>query len=464
MKIDRRSAIYVMLAAALGVVLTLATIGALVTMGRDGGVPGVQAILYRNVQYQEDGAHTSGDVGTVGLAVRKDTATALAGTDGDYVPVIVDSSGRLWTKIGNTSDITVTLDGEEVDMSDDLTRLLGKTTNYDVLANGTITNTVGTVEMAGAGLSTIGIGVSGSWAGTLVAETTAGDGVWDPIPLVDNTLGSAALSTTSNGNYLLGVAGSLTVRVRATAWTSGTATIYAEGTSAPAGVFLSRSIPTGLNSIGTVGLNAGTASIGKLGANSGTDIGDVTLNNIEDVTVTLDSETVIVDSELAAAAALADDAANPTVPTVGAGQLLYNSTAVDSSFDRERNNWSIWPFPSLQRTASGTVSLVNYNAKGAYIVVNITGIGLNQSLTVKGYVYDYDGAGTEASDQMETIWSSAALTPTGRHTYLIYPGAGAAAQDVVATVSYPLPRRWVIGTVLNNSEPITFSIGVHYIN
>jgi len=452
-----------MLAAALGVVLTLATIGALVTMGRGGEVPGVQAILYRNVQYQEDQAHASADVGTMGLAVRKDTAAGL-GADGDYVPLIVDSSGRLWTKIGNTSDITVTLDGEEVDMSDDLARLLGKITNYDVLVNGTITDTVGTVEMAGAGLSTIGVGVSGSWAGTLVAETTAGDGVWDPIPLVDNTLGSAALSTTSNGNYLLGVAGSLTVRVRATAWTSGTATIYAEGTSAPAGVFLSRSIPTGLNSIGTVGLNAGTASIGKLGANSGTDIGDVTLNNTEDVTVTLDSETVIVDSELAAAAALADDAANPTVPTVGAGQLLYNSTTVDSSWDRERNNWSIWPFPSLQRTASGTVSLVNYNAKGAYIVVNITGIGLNQSLTVKGYVYDYDGAGTEASDQMETIWSSAALTPTGRHTYLIYPGAGAAAQDVVATVSYPLPRRWVIGTVLNNSEPITFSIGVHYIN
>lgn len=43
----------------------------------------------------EDSAHASGDYGVMLLAVRKDTATALAGTDGDYIPVIVDSSGRL---------------------------------------------------------------------------------------------------------------------------------------------------------------------------------------------------------------------------------------------------------------------------------------------------------------------------------------------------------------------------------
>ena len=172
-----------------------------------------------------------------------------------------------------------------------------------------------------------------------------------------------------------------------------------------------------------------------------------------------------MDTGLPAAAALADAAANPTVPTAGAAQMLYNSTTTTgATWDRERANWSEWPFPSLQRTASGSVTVENYNAKGAYIVINITGIGVDQSLTVSASLYDYDGGGTEASDQQESLWTTAALTPTGRHTYLIYPGAGAAAQDVVATVSYPLPRLFRIGTVLNNSEPITFSIGVHYIN
>jgi hypothetical protein len=43
----------------------------------------------------EDAAHSSGDKGYMLLAVRKDTAAALAGADGDYIPLIVDANGRL---------------------------------------------------------------------------------------------------------------------------------------------------------------------------------------------------------------------------------------------------------------------------------------------------------------------------------------------------------------------------------
>ena len=50
------------------------------------------------VQFAEDVIHTSGDVGTVALVVRKDTATAVA-ADGDYIPLIVDGSGRLWVHV-----------------------------------------------------------------------------------------------------------------------------------------------------------------------------------------------------------------------------------------------------------------------------------------------------------------------------------------------------------------------------
>lgn len=46
----------------------------------------------------EDAAHASGDPGVHLLAVRKDSATALAGTDGDYQSVITDSAGRVWTR------------------------------------------------------------------------------------------------------------------------------------------------------------------------------------------------------------------------------------------------------------------------------------------------------------------------------------------------------------------------------
>lgn len=46
-------------------------------------------------QYAEDSAHTSGDKGTQALAVRKDTAAAIAATDGDYSPLQVDADGGL---------------------------------------------------------------------------------------------------------------------------------------------------------------------------------------------------------------------------------------------------------------------------------------------------------------------------------------------------------------------------------
>lgn len=48
----------------------------------------------------EDAAHASGDKGIMALVVRKDTATALAGADGDYAPLEVDASGRLWVNVG----------------------------------------------------------------------------------------------------------------------------------------------------------------------------------------------------------------------------------------------------------------------------------------------------------------------------------------------------------------------------
>lgn len=43
----------------------------------------------------EDAAHTDGDTGLVLMAVRQDSAAALAGTDGDYTPLITDANGRL---------------------------------------------------------------------------------------------------------------------------------------------------------------------------------------------------------------------------------------------------------------------------------------------------------------------------------------------------------------------------------
>jgi hypothetical protein len=140
----------------------------------------------------------------------------------------------------------------EVGLTDAIDRLVGRITNYDVLANGTLGALNETVEMAGAGLGTVGIGITGTWDGTIAVQGDVGDGVWRYLPMVDALTGAPLVTTTVNGAWNVGIAGFLTVRVLMFAYTSGTATVYMEGTSATAGVFLSKSLPTGTNNIGDV--------------------------------------------------------------------------------------------------------------------------------------------------------------------------------------------------------------------
>ncbi len=53
----------------------------------------------------EDAAHSSGDTGIIAMAVRQDTAAALATTDADYTPLITDANGRLHVLDQNSAAI-----------------------------------------------------------------------------------------------------------------------------------------------------------------------------------------------------------------------------------------------------------------------------------------------------------------------------------------------------------------------
>lgn len=64
-------------------------------------VTAVEAGASTGLAKAEDAAHSSGDYGIMALAVRTDTAAARATTDGDYIPLIVDSSGRLHVNAGS---------------------------------------------------------------------------------------------------------------------------------------------------------------------------------------------------------------------------------------------------------------------------------------------------------------------------------------------------------------------------
>ncbi len=127
--------------------------------------PGVAAT---SLGKQEDAAHASGDVGVMGLGVRKDTAIALAGSDGDYQPYILDGSGNMWVSLGTK------LAGE--DQANDVSKVEQQFTYTNIT-----TQTTTTIK-SGAG-----------YLDGFVINTPVASGVWT---IYDNTAGSGTIIAT----------------------------------------------------------------------------------------------------------------------------------------------------------------------------------------------------------------------------------------------------------------------------
>ena len=81
----------------------------------------VTADLESSAEYEEDSAHTTGDIGNFVLAVRNDTKAALAGTDGDYIPFQMNSDGELYVSdedaLTKLTEIDTVLDNIYIDTS-----------------------------------------------------------------------------------------------------------------------------------------------------------------------------------------------------------------------------------------------------------------------------------------------------------------------------------------------------------
>ena len=238
------------------------------------------------------------------------------------------------------------------DPVDEATRILGRIAAYALGASGSLTALDDTVSASVVYWGTVGVGISGTWVGTIIVEGEVGDGVWDTISLVDQTTGATATSTTSNGNWLVSAAGFENIRVRMSLYTSGTATITLWSTSAQAGVFLLHGLPTGVNSIGTVGLDAGAASIGTVGLDAGAQsVGTVGLDAGGQAigTVGVTSLPTAVQGP-----------GNPTIDSFNTAVVnLAASTADQELVADPGSGKSIWVFGlfMMADTAAGTVTL-----------------------------------------------------------------------------------------------------------
>ena len=182
---------------------------------------GLQVDIVAGAEYAEDAAHTSADTGNFILGVRNDTLAALGGTDGDYVPFQMNSSGALFVDIADGGQLDTIIDTLETT----LTAIETDAAAIEVLL------TAANVDHA----------ANEALLPTIDADTGA---IKTAVEIIDNAISGSemqvdvvAISAQSDGTYI-------------------------------GDIKFGESLP------------AGSAAIGKLAANSGVDIGDVDVTSI----------------------------------------------------------------------------------------------------------------------------------------------------------------------------------------
>lgn len=112
--------------------------------------------------------------------------------------------------------------------------------SVDFTQSGTITSLNGTVSINGQGVYTVTASITGTWAGTLIAEGQLADSTWVTIPMyvVTGSLPYASVfSTTSNGTFVITGGGYPNIRIRASNYVSGTASVALDGSLSQQTVF-----------------------------------------------------------------------------------------------------------------------------------------------------------------------------------------------------------------------------------
>jgi hypothetical protein len=148
--------------------------------------------------------------------------------------------------------------------------------NLDTIASGTITalnGAVTTVEVDGNSTTTIQI--TGTWVATLVFEGSLDNTNWFSLNAAPFPSGTYVTSTTANGFWQTNTAGVDYVRVRASAFTSGTASVLIDVSAGVGVVSIDDPIPAGTNIIGKVGIDQTT--VGTTNAVSLSQIGATTI-------------------------------------------------------------------------------------------------------------------------------------------------------------------------------------------
>jgi hypothetical protein len=172
----------------------------------------------------------------------------------------------------------------------------------------------------------------------------------------------------------------------------------------------------------------------------------------------LRASAVAVDTELPAAATLADATANPTAPAVAAFALLYNDDS--GTWDREPAPTQGTLLASATRTATtSSATQTNRGHRGVLILLSVTAVPGSGSITVH----------IQGQDPVSSGWvtlndgAPPVTTLTGVIGYELRPAASggvnpALAGRVAQRVAGGLPRTWRVTVVHSSGTSFTYSV------
>lgn len=289
----------------------------------------------------------------------------------------------------------------------------------DTTASGSITASTQTVQSAVAGHSVVGFSFSGTFSGlTIVAERSMDGGTsWNKVAFYAtigvgffgwNSPSLASVPIAAAQQVLVEGAGATHLRVRAVAFTSGTASVAVTATAAPL-----------------------TATLGTIGANGFPSI---------DLTAT--------GSPLAGAVPSDGDTNSHQSLYVIARGSLFN----ESNWDKQRGNTNLTVLSSAARTTTQTsADQVNYNHTDLVVVIDVTAVTSTPSLVVTINGKD------ALSGKYYTLLTSAAISTVSTVVLRVGSSFGAAAANLIAVDR--LPRTWQVVVTAGNANSATYSVG-----
>ena len=197
------------------------------------------AQIFSSINYMPVDTATAGTPGIAISSSNASQADLIGGTDGTTLRALsTDSSGR--PNINILSSVLPIGASTSANQTTELGYLSTIATNTgaqntDITTTGTITALNGAVSISGQGVYTASFSVTGTWSATLVIEGQTPDSNWTALPI--NTISNAlpymqSMAITTNGTYAISAGGFTSLRIRASAYTSGAAAIAIDGSLA----------------------------------------------------------------------------------------------------------------------------------------------------------------------------------------------------------------------------------------